>query len=151
MAYPLKPLAALAALALLPACGTIDRIAEIGKAPDLTPIGDVNVVTQQTSISQPVTLQNQAAMRAQQTVAVQQKQKPQDASLWRTGARAFFSDQRANQVGDILTVNINISDNAAVDNSTSRSRTSTDEAGVTNFLGFESELNSFLPNAVNPG
>lgn len=144
-------LAALSAFALLPACGTLDRIADIGQAPDLTPIGEVNVAQQQGSISQPVNLQTKAAMMERRTVIGQQAEQRQDASLWRTGARAFFSDQRANQIGDILTVQINISDSANVDNTTSRSRTSTDEAGVTNFLGFESQLGSFLPDAVNPG
>ena len=34
-------------------------------------------------------------------------------SLWRTGSREFFKDQRAHQVGDILTVTVNITDQTA--------------------------------------
>ncbi|MEM1019808.1 MAG: flagellar basal body L-ring protein FlgH [Sphingomonadales bacterium] len=132
---------------ILPACGTLDRIAHIGRAPDLTPIGKVEVAPQQRSISLPVNVQNPAmAATMPQNIAVAQP----DTSLWRTGARAFFSDPRANKVGDLLTVNINIADNANVDNTTTRSRTSSDEAGITNFLGFESNFGSFLPDAVNP-
>jgi flagellar L-ring protein precursor FlgH len=66
-------------------------------------------------------------------------------SLWRTGARSFFGDQRASEIGDLLTVNIDISDSAQVNNSTQRSRTASEEAGVQAFLGLDGALSGVLP------
>ena len=66
-------------------------------------------------------------------------------SLWRTGARSFFGDQRASKIGDILTVNIEIADSAQVNNSTQRSRTTSEESGIQALLGFESNIQKVLP------
>jgi flagellar L-ring protein precursor FlgH len=55
-------------------------------------------------------------------------------SLWRNGSRAFFKDQRARQIGDILTVTVNITDKANIDNQTQRSRSNKD-SGITDFIG----------------
>jgi flagellar L-ring protein precursor FlgH len=56
-------------------------------------------------------------------------------SLWRNGSRAFFKDQRAMQVGDIMTVKVKFTDNAKIENGTARSRTSKEDSGVTDFIG----------------
>jgi flagellar L-ring protein precursor FlgH len=56
-------------------------------------------------------------------------------SLWRNGSRAFFKDQRAHQVGDILTVKVKITDKATLENETSRSRKNSEDSGVDNFFG----------------
>jgi flagellar L-ring protein precursor FlgH len=70
-------------------------------------------------------------------------------SLWRTGARTFFHDQRARRVGDILTVNVAIADNAQVSNETNRSRTSSAAAGVPHLFGLESSLGKIFPGSSN--
>ena len=71
-------------------------------------------------------------------------------SLWRQGARAFFKDQRAARVGDILTVVIGINDKAKFNNTTTRSRTNSDDSDVTNLFGLESQLGRVFPQAINP-
>jgi flagellar L-ring protein precursor FlgH len=71
-------------------------------------------------------------------------------SLWRAGARAFFIDQRAGKVGDILTVQIDIDDSAKTSNSTTSSRTSGMKSGVPHFLGLETSLGKILPGAFDP-
>jgi flagellar L-ring protein precursor FlgH len=70
--------------------------------------------------------------------------------LWRIGSKNFFKDQRANKIGDILTINITINDKASINNKTTRTRTNSDSANAANFLGLESQLNKILPSAVKP-
>jgi flagellar L-ring protein precursor FlgH len=74
----------------------------------------------------------------------------QPNSLWRSGSRAFFKDQRATRVGDLITVLVEISDQGKLDNSTTRSRNNSDAAGMPKFLGYETLLNKYLPDAVTP-
>jgi flagellar L-ring protein precursor FlgH len=72
-------------------------------------------------------------------------------SLWRQGARAFFKDQRANRVGDILTVVINIDDQASFNNETERRRENSEDSDVTNLFGLETQLEKkLLPESFNP-
>jgi len=70
-------------------------------------------------------------------------------SLWRQGARTFFNDQRATNVGDILTVKISIDDEATVDNSTTRSRSGATDVGVTSLFGKQESLGRLLPPGGN--
>src|SRR5262245_15898053 len=88
------PLLAMIACTSLSACGAADRIANIGKAPDMTQIA--NPVTQPGY--QPVSL----PMPAPEPVYRQKN------SLWASDRQTFFKDYRANNVGDIITVNIKI-------------------------------------------
>jgi flagellar L-ring protein precursor FlgH len=72
----------------------------------------------------------------------------QPNSLWRTGSRAFFKDQRAAQVGDIVTVLVNISDAAQLQNDTSASRKGATGFGMPNAFGLEASLPTMLAGAV---
>ncbi|HEX5377299.1 MAG TPA: flagellar basal body L-ring protein FlgH, partial [Phenylobacterium sp.] len=89
-----------------------------------------------------------------QTVLVSSREPaPQAASansLWRTGARAFFIDQRASRVGDILTVQIDIDDSAKTQNTSTANRTSGIKAGAPHLLGLESSLGKILPGGFDP-
>jgi flagellar L-ring protein FlgH len=66
-------------------------------------------------------------------------------SLWRNGARTFFHDQRASKVGDILTVDVTISDSAQLANETTANRTSSTNGGFSNLFGLETVLKHALP------
>jgi len=71
-------------------------------------------------------------------------------SLWRTGSRAFFKDQRASRVGDLVTVNITIDDKATIANQSTRNRNNTENAAASSFFGWETQLGRIFPEAVNP-
>ena len=71
-------------------------------------------------------------------------------SLWRNGARAFFADQRAGRVGDILTVQIDIDDSATTTNSTDSSRSSSSKVGVPHFFGLENSISKIFPGGYDP-
>ena len=73
----------------------------------------------------------------------------QPNSLWAQGGRAFFRDQRASRVGDILTVVVSIDDQAQLSNETKRSRANSNSADLKSLLGFETKLSKILPNAVD--
>ncbi|HBM12714.1 MAG TPA: flagellar basal body L-ring protein, partial [Rhodospirillaceae bacterium] len=53
-------------------------------------------------------------------------------------------------IGDIVTVVIDIDENAQLDNSTTRTRNNSENVDVDSLLGYENALNSVLPEAVNP-
>ncbi|NHO15977.1 flagellar basal body L-ring protein FlgH [Acetobacter peroxydans] len=58
-------------------------------------------------------------------------------SLWRPGSRAFFKDQRASQVGDLIKISVVIADNAAVTNNTSASGSGSENFGIPSLFGFQ--------------
>lgn len=127
----------LVAAAALTGCNTLDRLGSIGEAPTLSPIAT------------PVTTPGYQPVRFPMPAPETLERNPN--SLWARGARTFFDDQRAQQIGDLVTVRIEIQDEAEITNSTTRSRASGEEAGLDNFLGFEANLGSILPDEVIPG
>jgi len=115
---------------LLSGCGNLSRLSEVGRPPSMTPTTDPTKDPTWRPVSMPMPA-NQPS--------------PNEANaLWRSGSRAFFKDQRAAQVGDIVTVLVNMNDNANLKNITSAGRTSTESAGVPNLFG----LQSLLPKSI---
>jgi len=137
MTPPLRRLTVMASLLLLGACAsTYDRVTNIGEQLPLAHIEN----PLQAPTYQPLIM----PMPAPVFVARQAN------SLWRPGAKGFFRDQRAARVGDILTVNVAIADQANVANTTNRSREAAEDADVTNLFGLEAEFGKVLPNAIVP-
>jgi len=114
----------------LGACNVLTRLSEVGDGPETTEI--VNPTAQPGY--RPVSMPMPAPQRVEDN----------PNSLWRPGARAFFKDHRAKEVGDILTVTLNLDDSATLENTTDRDRNDSEDTNVTNLLGLENEYSNFL-------
>src|SRR5262245_47413048 len=102
-------------------CSSLERLAAIGEKPKLSAIDNPTTQAGYKPVSMPMPAPQPASFNPN--------------SLWRNGSRAFFKDQRAHQIGDILTVTVNITDKANIANETQRTRASTEDSGITNFFG----------------
>ena len=128
-------MAGMALLSALSGCNTLQRLSEIGRPPVMTATADPTADPRWRPVTMPMP-RAEAAPR-------------EPASLWRSGSRAFFKDQRAAQVGDIVTVLVNTTDAANVQNATSATRTGTESEGLPNLFGLEASLPKLLGKAVN--
>lgn len=130
----LRKLGACTSVALLASgCNAIDRVASIGEAPKLSKI-------ESPAPEDPIQLPMPSPRVAEH----------QSNSLWRAGSRSFLRDQRASEIGDILTVVIEIDDDASLSNETERTRANTEGAGLGNFLGYETELGKVFDDDITP-
>jgi flagellar L-ring protein precursor FlgH len=66
-------------------------------------------------------------------------------SLWENGSRAFFKDQRARRVGDILTVIVDINQEESMQAKPQLSRQSTNSTSVNHLLGWERKMEALFP------
>lgn len=103
----------------LSACSAVDRLQNIGEAPKLAAVGNPAGSQIVAEIPRPVPITHD------------------NNSLWQPGSQSFFHDPRAMHVGDVITVNVSVEDTAKMQNTTSRSRTNSDNANLTNFFGLE--------------
>jgi flagellar L-ring protein precursor FlgH len=118
--------------AVLGGCGTLARLSEVGRNPSMTPTEDPTKDPKWRPVSMPMP----AAQLA-----------PNESNaLWRSGSRAFFKDQRAAQVGDIVTVLVAMNDAANLKNVTSAARASSESWGMPKFFGIE----HLLPTVIDP-
>jgi flagellar L-ring protein precursor FlgH len=123
----------------LGACSTLDRLTSIGEPPALTAIENPTTQAGYKPVQMPMPTPQPASYSPN--------------SLWRNGSRAFFKDQRAHQVGDILTVTVNLNDRAVIANETQRSRENKEDSGVDNFFGKGKLpiMNTALPTRIFTG
>ncbi len=113
---------------------TLGRLEKVGQSPDMTKTENPQAKSDYKPISWPLP-------------APIPEVKQYSNSLWQPGARAFFRDQRAARVGDILKVRVAINDIAQVNNQTQGRRDTEERINAPSFFGFESELDAILPGS----
>jgi flagellar L-ring protein precursor FlgH len=121
---------------LLSGCGSLAKLSEVGHPPAMTPSSDPTADPAWRPLSLPMPNPHPLPASAN--------------SLWRTGSRAFFKDQRAANVGDIITVVVNIADVADFENNTSAVRTGVTTMGMTNLFGLETAIKGLFGAAASP-
>ncbi len=119
----------------LSGCGTLSKLSEVGRPPELSPISNPVRDPNWRPVSMPMPRPEFAPTQIN--------------SLWRSGSRAFFKDQRAAQVGDVLTVLVNIADTADLANATAATRAGAEQAGLPNFLGLEAQLPKLIAKGLD--
>ncbi len=117
-------------------CSYFGRLADVGKAPEFSKIENPTKQKDYQPVDMP--------MPDPQPVYVNAN------SLWRPGSKGFFKDQRASQVGDILTVQVVISDKALLENKSEQKRgDDKDSVGIGALAGLEKYAGKILPNGVD--
>jgi flagellar L-ring protein precursor FlgH len=135
--FPLQPLVfLLLATSTLSACSVADRALGIGSPPKQSKIQDPTMAKGYNPVTMPMPVQTAQARQAN--------------SLWTGAQKGFFKDQRADEIGDILTVVIDIDDKGEIKNESTRSRSASENAATPRLLGLETDFSTVLNQAVDP-
>jgi flagellar L-ring protein precursor FlgH len=134
--FPLHPFVCLLlAASSLTACSAADRLKAVGETPSQSAMVSPTDMNGYKPVSMPMPVKKESPRLAN--------------SLWNGETKGIFKDQRADEVGDILTVVIDIDDKGEIKNETTRTRTANEQAGLPNLLGFEGDLGRVLPDELD--
>lgn len=126
--------AVMMAATALTACSAAERLSRVGQSPSMSPVSSPTQDRNYRPVSMPMPTPTML--------------EPAANSLWRPGARAFFKDQRAKVVGDVMTVIVNIqNERAQLNNETRRTRDNVLERGaITDFANIFGGATPDLPS-----
>jgi flagellar L-ring protein precursor FlgH len=130
MRHPLHATALLGLALALGACG-------IGQPPEMTAIGQTE------DGARPILTAERAAIAVPPPQAA--KFAYQQGSLWNTSKSGLLGDRRARTLGDILTVSIEIDEEAEMTNNTNRNRGGSQNASVGAFFG----VGNYVPSEID--
>ncbi len=132
---PLAPfflVGTLAAVIGLSACG---RVSNVGRVPQMT---------------EPDASAEYRAMTSAEFGIDDLPDRPDSAaSLWSTSQNSLVADRRASDRGDILTVVIEINDQATMQNTSGRSRSSADKVSIPAMVGLPQRVDEILPEGAS--
>lgn len=114
----------LAALLVLSGCGHLNQV---GRAPEFSPLESNN---------------EHNAMYSSLPATNDDRGPTEQSSLWTAQRSSLLGDHRASTRGDILTVVVQINDQASINDSTGRSRTGSDKVGVPSLFGIPQRLDA---------
>lgn len=145
----MKPHFRLVGFGLLIVLGACSRIENIGQPPPLSQAGEV--------VSNPVTVAPERVAIATPVYAAPPPPPPptsrapvKSASLWRSGPTSLFGDRRAQGRGDILTVVIEIDEEATISNATERNRNANEALAIGALLGLPDLVADLTGVSVDP-
>ena len=115
----------------LAACGDLNRV---GRAPEFSPM--------QNSYEH-------SAMYSNLPIETAEEGPTEDSSLWTSQRSSLLGDHRAQRRGDILTVVVEIDDQAQFSDTTARSRAGSENMGMPSLFGIPQRLNETLPDGAN--
>ncbi|SDY67204.1 flagellar basal body L-ring protein FlgH [Citreimonas salinaria] len=122
----------LSGIASLSGCARVDHI---GRAPEFSP---------------PIASPERVAMIAGGVPdAIGPQRRTEAASLWSAGQRSLLGDRRAMKRGDILTVVIDIDEEAEINNRSERSRTGSEALGIADLFGIPERINENITDGAS--
>jgi len=120
----------LLSLSALSACG---QMKNVGRVPTFTPVTNSH---------------GYFAMNAERRTTADNDGRHY-ASLWSAAPGSLLGDRRASELGDLMTVVIEISDKAEISNSTSRTRAGGEKLGITSLFGVPQAIDKRLPDGAS--
>jgi len=122
------------AMVLLAGCGDLNRV---GRAPEFSPMRSSY---------------EHDAMYSSLPVTADDRGPTDHSSLWTSQRSSLLGDHRARSRGDILTVVVEIDDQAQFSDSTGRTRKGGETVGAPSLFGIPQRLDAVLPDgATSPG
>jgi len=128
----MRILVVFALLTTAAACGRMDHM---GKPPSFTPT--MNNQEHFAMMNKPLPLSSDSSLITEQ------------ASLWSGGKSSLLGDRRAMARGDIMTIVIEIDEEAEISNETQRSRKGSESLAMPQLFGVSQRLNEKLPTGAS--